>query len=36
MAGGQAKEFPYLADMKGAKFSPGDYKAVISIRQART
>jgi hypothetical protein len=33
--GGEAKEFPYLADMKGAKFSPGDYKAVISIRQAK-
>jgi hypothetical protein len=34
--GGEAKEFPYLADMKGAKFSPGDYKAVISIRQSKS
>jgi len=33
MVGGQSKEFPYLADLKGAKFSPGDYQAVISIRQ---
>jgi hypothetical protein len=36
MSGGQAKEFPYLVNMKGAKFSPGDYKGVISIRQAKT
>ncbi|MGA2739750.1 MAG: hypothetical protein ABSG65_20200 [Bryobacteraceae bacterium] len=36
MYGGQAKEFPYLADMKGAKFSPGDYHAVISIRQSKS
>lgn len=35
IVGGQAKEFPYLADMKGAKFSPGDYKGVISIRQGK-
>ncbi|MGD0364800.1 MAG: hypothetical protein ABSC93_28315 [Bryobacteraceae bacterium] len=35
MLGGQAKEFPYLADMKGAKFSPGDYRAIISIRQGK-
>jgi hypothetical protein len=35
MAGGQAKEFPYLVNMKGAKFSPGDYQGVISIRQAK-
>jgi len=33
--GGQAKEFPYLVNMKGAKFSPGDYQGVISIRQAK-
>ena len=26
MIGGQAKEFPYLADLKGAKFPPGDYR----------
>jgi hypothetical protein len=36
MVGGEAKEFPYLADMKGAKFSPGDYRAVISIRQSKS
>ena len=36
MYGGQAKEFPYLADMKGAKFSPGDYHAVISVRQRKS
>jgi hypothetical protein len=35
MAGGQAKEFPYLANVKGAKFPPGDYQGVISIRQAK-
>jgi hypothetical protein len=34
--GAQAKEFPYLVDMKGAKFSPGDYRAVISIRQSKS
>jgi hypothetical protein len=33
--GGEAKEFPYLVDMKGAKFSAGDYHAVISIRQSK-
>lgn len=36
MLGGQAKEFPYLADMKGAKFAPGDYRAVISVRQGKS
>ena len=36
MSGGQAKEFPYLADLKGAKFPPGDYQGVISIRQAKS
>ncbi len=35
MYGGRAKEFPYLADIKGAKLSPGDYEAVISIGQGR-
>lgn len=35
IAGGQAKEFPYLADMKGAKFSPGNYEGIISIRQGK-
>lgn len=36
MLGGEAKEFPYLVDMKGAKFSAGDYKGVISIRQGKS
>ncbi len=36
MSGGQAKEFPYLVNMKGAKFPPGDYQGVISIRQGKT
>jgi hypothetical protein len=36
MVGGQAKEFPYLVNMKGAKFPPGDYVGVISIRQAKS
>ena len=31
--GGQAKEFPYLVDLKGAKFPAGDYQGVISVRQ---
>lgn len=35
IVGGQAKEFPYLADMRGAKFSPGDYRGVISVRQGK-
>ena len=35
MVGGQAKEFPYLADLKGAKFPAGDYQGVISIRQGK-
>ena len=35
MTGGQAKEFPYLVNLKGAKFSPGDYQGVISIRQSK-
>jgi hypothetical protein len=35
VTGGQAKEFPYLINLKGAKFSPGDYVGVISIRQAK-
>lgn len=35
ITGGQAKEFPYLVNLKGAKFSPGDYQGVITIRQAK-
>jgi hypothetical protein len=33
--GGEAKEFPYLVNLKGAKFSPGDYQGVISIHQSK-
>lgn len=33
MYGGRAREFPYLADIKGAKLSPGNYEAVIYIGQ---
>jgi hypothetical protein len=33
--GGQAKEFPYLVNMKGAKFPAGDYQGIISIRQGK-
>jgi hypothetical protein len=33
IVGGQAKEFPYLVNLKGAKFPAGDYQAIISIRQ---
>jgi hypothetical protein len=35
MVGGQAKEFPYLVNLKGAKFTAGDYQGVISIRQGK-
>jgi hypothetical protein len=35
IVGGQAHEFPYLANLKGAKFPPGDYQAIISIRQGK-
>jgi hypothetical protein len=34
--GGQAREFPYLVNMKGAKFRAGDYQGIISIRQGKT
>ena len=33
--GGQAHEFPYLANMKGAKLGPGEFEARISVRQSR-
>ena len=35
ITGGQSKEFPYLVNLKGAKFPPGDYQGVISIRQSK-
>jgi hypothetical protein len=31
--GGQAREFPYLVNLKGAKFPAGDYQGIISIHQ---
>jgi hypothetical protein len=31
----QAKEFPYLVNMKGAKLTAGDYQGVISIHQGK-
>jgi len=36
MYGAQAKEFPYLVDLKGAKFPPGDYLGVIAIHQGKS
>jgi len=36
MYGGQAKEFPYLVNLNGAKFPPGDYQGVITIRQGKS
>jgi hypothetical protein len=36
ITGAEAKEFPYLANLKGAKLPPGDYQGVISIRQAKS
>ena len=35
IVGGEAKEFPYLIDLKGAKFAAGNYQGVISIRQGK-
>jgi hypothetical protein len=35
MVGGQAKEFPYLVNLKGAKFPAGDYQGIISIQQGK-
>ncbi len=31
--GGEPQEFPYLITLNGAKFPPGDYQGVVSIRQ---
>ena len=36
IVGGRAHEFPYLANIKGAKLGPGNYEAVVTIRQARS
>ncbi len=36
IVGGQAKEFPYLVNMKGAKFPAGNYQGIISIRQGKS
>jgi len=35
VVGGHAHEFPYLANIKGAKLPPGNYEAVLSIGQGR-
>ena len=34
--GGQAKEFPYLVNLKGAKFPAGEYQGIITIRQGKS
>jgi hypothetical protein len=34
--GGLARAFPYLADIKGAKLLPGDYVALVTIRQGKS
>lgn len=34
--GGSPHEFPYLANMKGARLTPGSYDAVITVRQGRS
>lgn len=34
--GGQAREFPYLVNLKGAKFPAGDYQGIISIHQGNS
>ncbi len=35
IVGSTVKEFPYLADVKGAKFTAGNYEAVVYIRQGK-
>lgn len=35
ITGGQAHEFPYLANMKGAKLGAGEFEARITVRQSR-
>ncbi|MGA2274012.1 MAG: hypothetical protein ABSH00_10690 [Bryobacteraceae bacterium] len=36
LSGGLAREFPYLADIKGAKLSAGNYQAIVTIRQGKS
>ncbi len=36
IVGGKTHEFPYLANIKGARLGPGNYEAVVSIRQGRS
>jgi hypothetical protein len=36
MMGSRAQQFPYLANVKGAKLPAGEYEAVVTIRQARS
>lgn len=35
MIGEQSHSFPYLADINGSKLAPGDYDAIITIRQGK-
>ena len=34
--GAQAREFPYLADIKGTKLAAGNYGAIVTIRQGKS
>ncbi len=36
IVGGQAREFPYLVNMKGARFPAGNYQGIIPIRQGKS
>jgi len=33
--GGRVREFPYLADLSGAKFPAGNYNAIVTIKQGK-
>jgi len=34
--GVQAREFPYLANIQGAKLAAGDYGAIVTVRQGKS
>ena len=34
--GAQAREFPYLTDIKGSKLAAGNYDAIVTIRQGKS
>jgi len=36
ISGALAHSFPYLADVKGTKLSPGNYDAIVTIRQGKS